>query len=177
MKAAQFLVTIEEKGVSAIIRKTQKSKGGKIHTYYIVEYFHLGKRKQMWRSGLDEAEADAREACIKVANGEQKALEFRNGDQLACLRALESLPPVRVSIDTACRGCADAVQILAGRASVIEACREWVNSNSVILPKITVENAVAMVQQRAVSDSNSAARQDELNVLLNRFAVILIGIK
>jgi hypothetical protein len=55
MKAEKFPVTITEKGVSAIIRESTKFKDGKKHRYFIVEYILLGKRKQVWRSGLAAA--------------------------------------------------------------------------------------------------------------------------
>ena len=53
MKQPEFPMTITEKGVSAVIRRTEKLKGGNLHRYFIVEYILLGKRKQVWRSDLD----------------------------------------------------------------------------------------------------------------------------
>jgi hypothetical protein len=82
MKAGKFPVTITEKGVSAIIRKSTKLKGGKTHKYFIVEDILLGKRKQVWRSTLDEANAVASEACSKIANGDQSALELKDTDRM-----------------------------------------------------------------------------------------------
>jgi hypothetical protein len=114
MKAAKFPVTIIEKGVSAIIRESTKLKGGKTHKYFIVEFILLGKRKQVWRSDFDDAKAVASEACIKVANEDQSALELRNGERMAYTSAVEALLPVRAQIDTACREYADALQILDG---------------------------------------------------------------
>ena len=138
MKAEKFPVTITEKGVSAIIRKSTKLKGGKTHKYFIVEFISLGKRKQVWRSDFGDAKAVASEACIKVANGDQSALELRNGERMAYTSAVEALSPVRVQIDTACREYADALQILGGKASIAEACRDWIKRNAIQLPKITV---------------------------------------
>lgn len=170
MKTEKFPLTITEKGVSAVIRKTAKVKDGKKLNYFIVEYTLLGERQQVWRSDLSIAKGVARDACIKIANGDQSALELRNGERLAYTRAIEALSPVRIPIDTACRDFADALQILGGKASVTEACREWVKRNAVTLPKITVPDAVEMVQKRSVADRKSKARQHELEVLLNRFA-------
>ena len=70
MKTQAFPLTVTEKGVSAVIRQSKKIKDGKTHHYFIVEYFMLGKRKQVWRSGLDDAKAVAFDVCRKMANGE-----------------------------------------------------------------------------------------------------------
>jgi hypothetical protein len=82
MKHEQFPVVIAEKGVSSVIRKAVKIKSGKRLNYFIVEYILLGKRKQVWRSSLAEAKELARDACIKIANGDQSALELRDTDRL-----------------------------------------------------------------------------------------------
>lgn len=170
MKAEKFPVTIKEKGVSAIIRESTKFKDGKKHRYFIVEYILLGKRKQVWRSDLAEAKAVASEACIKVANGDQSTLEFKDTDRLAFTRGVEFLATTGIPIDIACRDVADSLAILGGRVSIIEACRDWVKRHAVVLPKISVADAVTKVQQRAASDRKSKARQHELDVLLNKFA-------
>ncbi len=170
MRTEKFPVTITEKGVSAVIRKASKLKGGKTLNYFIVEYILLGRRKQVWRSDFTEAKALAQDACIKIANGVQSSLELSDADRFAYIRADEILSPVRVPIDVVCREYVEAVQILGGKASVVEACREWVKRNAVQLPKISIADAVTKVQQRAVLDKKSKARQHELEVLLNKFA-------
>jgi hypothetical protein len=87
VKADKFPVTITAKGVSAVIRKTSKMKGGKRHDHCIVEYRLSGRRKQVWRSDFGEAEAVARDACIEVGNGNQSALELSDRARLVYLRA------------------------------------------------------------------------------------------
>ena len=143
MKAEKFPLTITDKGVSALIRKSEKLKDGKKLHYFIVEYILFGKRKQVWRSDLDEAKAVAREACIKIGNGVQSSLELRDTDRMAYVRAVEAVALIQVPIDTACREYADALQVLGGKASIVEACREWVKRNAILLPKITVADARA----------------------------------
>jgi integrase len=170
MKAEKFPVTITERGVSAVIRKTTKTKAGKTHHYFIVEYILLGKRKQVWRSSEGKARATAKDACIKVSNGDQQSLELRNSDRLAYVRAVEMLAPVRIPIDTACREYVDALQILGGKASIAEACREWVKRNAVSLPKITVAAAAEKLKLQAIADKKSKLRQKQLRIVLARFA-------
>jgi integrase len=170
MKTEVLPLTITEMGVSARIRLNSKTKAGRRYDSYVVEYILLGKRKQVWRADLEKAKAAAHDACIKIANGNQSALEFKDTDRMAFLRATEAASKVNVPIDTACREYADAIQILGGKVSVSEACRDWAKRNAVTLPKVTIAAAVEQVQQRAVTDCKSKARQHELEILLNRFS-------
>lgn len=170
MQDEKFPLTVTEKRVSAVIRKIQKIKGGKEYTSFIIEYVLLGKRKQVWRSDLHDAKAVASEACIKIANGDQSVLELSNGECLAYTRAVELLAPFGVSVDSAARDVAEALAILGGKASIIEASRDWVKRNSIVLPKISVEDAVLQVQRQAAIEKKSDDRRHELEVLLNRFS-------
>jgi hypothetical protein len=116
MKTESFPVTITEKGVTAVIRKAEKPKGGRMYEYFIVEYILLGKRKQVWRSNLGEAKTVAEEACIKVANGNHSSLELRDTDRMTYVRAAEAVSPLQVPVDIACREYADALKILDGNS-------------------------------------------------------------
>jgi integrase len=166
----EFPLVITEKGVTAKIRKAWQVKNEVRYQAFVIEFTLMGKRKRVWRSDLEDAMAVASEACNEIANGTQVKLELPERDRLAYIRAVESLSPARVPIDTACREYADALAILEGKASIIEACREWSKRNAVVLPRIKIADAVLKVQQRASHDKKSKARQHELEVLLNRFA-------
>lgn len=170
MKAKEFPVKVTEGGVSAKIRRVSQSKNGKDYTVYIADFIELGKRKQVGRSKFEDAKQIALDACRRVSGGNQPVSQLRNGEILAYTRAIEILSPFRTPIDTACREFVDALKILDGKASITEACREWVKRNAVALPTISVADAVEKVQQRAASDKKSEARQHELKILLNRFA-------
>ena len=52
----------------------------------------------------------------------------------------------------------------------LDAIREWIKRNAIVLQKITIADAMAEVQQRAATENKSQYRQHELEVLLNRFA-------
>ena len=169
MKTEKFPITITEKGVSAVVRKAVKLKGGKTHNYFIVEFILLGKRKQVWRSDIGSAKSIARDACIKIANGDQSALELKDTDRTAYVRAVEALSPVRVPIDTACREYADALQILGGRASIIEACREWVKKHASQLADVQVSKAVGEILHQSRTDGKTRDRVIHMAAILNRF--------
>ena len=98
MKKVTFPLVITEGGVSATIRATTKTLNGKVHTYYIVEYVLLGKRKQEWRSDLKAARQAASDACQKIANGQQLVLELKSNDRLTLI--------LQVNCIIVCCGCA-----------------------------------------------------------------------
>ncbi len=170
MNTKEFPVTVTEGGVSAKIRRVSQFKNGKHYTVYIADFIELGKRKQVGRAKFEDARQVALDACRRVSSGDKFGLELRNAELLVYTNAVETLSQHRVQLDTACREYAEALQILGGRASILEACRDWVKRNSVTLPQITVQEAVTKVQERAEFDKKSQARQHELAVLLNRFA-------
>ena len=130
----------------------------------------LGKRKQAWRSDLGVAKAFAREKCIKIANGSQEPQELKNGELLAYSRAIEILSPTGIHLDTACRDFVDALAILGGKASIAEACREWVKRNSVVLPKISVAAAGELLNRQAITDGKSKDRRNRLSSAIGRLA-------
>jgi hypothetical protein len=170
MKTEQFPLTLTEKGVSAKIRKASQTKAGKNYEAFVVEYTLFGKRKRVWRSNLADAKTVAQEACLKIANGDQSSLELKDTDRMAYVRAVEAVAPIRVPIDTACREYFHALQILGGKGSITEACRDFVKRNSVQLPKITVADASTQLQRQAIADGKSPLRLKQLANVLDQFA-------
>ena len=73
-RVASFPIVVTEEGVSARIRRVVKSKNGTQYAAYMVDYALLGKRRQEWRADPEEAKQLAKDACKKIANGEQMAL-------------------------------------------------------------------------------------------------------
>jgi hypothetical protein len=142
MKDKKFPETIKEKGVSAIIRKADKLKAGKKRSYFIVEYILTGKRKQVWRSELDEARIVARDACIKIANGDQSSLELKDTDRLAYIRATETLSPLRIMLDVAARDYVSAVENLPAGTTLKEAVEFFRRRNPASFEKRTVREVV-----------------------------------
>jgi integrase len=170
MNAKKFPVTITEMGVSARIRKTAKVGDGKKLDYFIIEYVHMGRRKQVWRSDYGKAVAVARDACIKVANGEQEALELKNGDRMIYLRATEYLAPLGIELDVAAREYASVLPTLPEGATLKDAVDCLRRHRSVTLEKRTVQQVVdeMIVMKRAAN--LSAVHLDDLEGRLNRFA-------
>lgn len=136
----------------------------------MVVYSLLGKRKRVWRTDLSEAQITAEEACNNIANGEHLSLTLTNSDRLAYLRAQEALSPIAVKLDVAAQEYASAVTLLGGRATITEACRDWIKRNASELPRVEVSKAVAECKQQAKADGKSAMRTKQLSNVLNRFA-------
>jgi len=170
-----FPITITEEGVSAKVRKVVKVKNDVTYTSYIVDYVLLAKRKQEWRADLAEAKQAAKEACLKIANGQQMALELKNGDRMTYLRATEALAPIGVPMDTACREYAESFQLLNGRGSVVEAVRYYLKTHNVQLPTIDTAKAVEEMLAQSQADGKSPERIHQLRTYLERFKEAFTG--
>ncbi len=62
-------------------------------------------------------------------------------------------------IHTAAEEYAEAYRLLAGRASILEACRDWLKRNAVEFPKIIVADAAEKLKKQAETDGKSNDRQ------------------
>jgi integrase len=164
-----YPLVIKQDGVSAKIRKIVKSKNGRDYIAYVVDYVLLGKRKLDWRADLEEAKQTAREACRKIADGEHMALELKNGDRMTYLRATEALANVNMPLDTACREYVEAIQILSGKGSLVEAARFFAKTHDVELPSIDLVKAVEEMLAQAEADGKSQERLHQLRTYLERF--------
>jgi integrase len=169
MKAPEFPVTITEKGVSAVIRKTSKIKGGKRHDYYIVEHILKGKRKQVWRSDYSMAEGYARKACIEVGNGNQSALELSDRDRFVYLRANEAVAILGVPLDTAASDYAAAVKNLPPGATLKEAVDFFRARNPAAMEKRTVQQVANEMLAVKRAANLSQVHLDDLESRLTRF--------
>ncbi len=157
---------IKRNGVSVRIRPTIKDGAN----YFVLDYRVLGRRKLVWRSTLADARAAANEAIDKITEGQAEVLNLKSADAHAYTRARAALDGMGKEIDTACQEYADAMKLLAGRATLAEVCREWLKRHAVALPKITMADAVALIKADAKADGKSDARQKQLANVLDRFA-------
>lgn len=163
-------MTVTEGGVTAKIRKTIQNKNGKDYIVYIVDYILLGKRKQVGRTNFDDAKQHALEACRSISHGRQDSLTLTNQDQMIYLRATEALSPVGFRLDVAATEYAAAMQILGGKTSIAEVCRDWMKRNSVECPRILIPAAVELFKQEAETDKKSDERRKQFRIVLDRFA-------
>jgi hypothetical protein len=167
-----FPMTYAFGGQSVKIGRVIKTKNGVEYVSYVVRKFHLGKNKEIWRSSLEDAQAEAQKVCIEMGAEEQGvSTVLTNGKQFAYLKALESLEPLGLNIDDACSKYAELIQILEGsNMTALEIVRDWKKHHHTVLPKITVQEAAQKMQMQSKLDKKSYARKHELKVYLNGFA-------
>lgn len=170
MKTETFPVTASQEGVSAKIRKFTRIKNGETYTTFVAEYFLLGKRKQESRAKFEDAKTVALEACRTISRGQQVSLPLVNGDRLEYLRANEALTPIGVKLDVAAHEYAGAMTLLNGRATITEACRDWLKRHVVELPPISIKKVADEIVQQAKVNGRSTVRVRQLDSILGRFA-------
>jgi len=170
MKEEQFPVTITEKGVSAIIRKTEKKKDGEKHTYYIIEYILNGERKQVWRSDLDDAKDVARNACTKIGNGDRGGFELNDRQRFTYLRATELLGNLQIPLDTVAHEYANALKTLPPGVSIRDAVDFYCHRNTKQLEKRSVRQVADEMLVVKRTAKLSEVHLKDLECRLGRFA-------
>ena len=157
---------VTNQGVSVTIGRVKK--GGK--QFFRVLFREQGKRKQAWRSTFKAAKYAADAAIEATLTGDASALKLKAAARHTYLRAVEYLAPFGVELDFAAREYAEARVMLAGKATLAEVCRDWMNRNAVELPKTTVAAAVEKLMTQTATDGKSKDRQIHLASHLNAFA-------
>ena len=157
---------VTKQGISVTIGRVEKDG----QNFFRVLYREQGKRKQAWRSSFEDAKRAADDAIETTLTGDASALKLNASDRHAYLRALEFLAPLNIALDHAARDYADIRIMLAGKATPVEVCRDWLKRNAVELPKITVADAVAQLKKQAETDGKSNDRQKQLAAALDAFA-------
>src|SRR5215469_2263846 len=92
---------------------------------YMVSYFAQGRRIQKMFADPDEAVAEAIAKADTLANGEMDALALRAADARVYVHAVETLKPTGIPLDLAVRDYVEAWKILGGKASLLEAAKEF----------------------------------------------------
>jgi len=167
---AKFPLIVTESGVSAKIYRGTQTHNGTKYPGYVVTYSLFHKRKQVWRTDLEDAKTAARDACIKIANGEQHSLMLNSSDRMVYLRASEAVAKLNIPIDVACRDYAEAHAIIAGRVGLVEVCRDWIKRHAVELQRIKLADAVEQLKEQARNDRKARDRQERIATVLGRFA-------
>src|ERR1017187_1178672 len=165
-RASNGVTEIKRNGVSVRIRPTVKD--GAI--YFVVDYRVLGQRKLVWLSSMADARAAADDAIAKITEGQGEILNLKSTDAHAYTRARAALAGIEKEIDHVASEYADAYRLLAGRATIGEACRYWLKRNAVELPRVTVADAVTQLKIQTEKDGKSKDRQIHLASHLAAFA-------
>ncbi|MFO1476134.1 MAG: site-specific integrase [Verrucomicrobiota bacterium] len=156
-------------GISATVYKQDRSEAGK-GVAYLLSYSEKGKRKMKSFAELDRAIAAGELAINDLAGGVQTGTLLTHLDKLVYARAVEALAGLGVPLDTACQEYAAARALLGGKATILEACQEWMRRNATPLPQIMVADAVEELKKQAKSDGKSQRRRQQLAAVLDAFA-------
>ena len=115
-KAAPIVIKVGS--VSVTIYRTKNRDG----VLFTVSHYSpdRGRQRKNFRN-LDEAKCEAQRIATKIHNGETEALKLTSVDRRAYVRAVSSLRPSKRTIDMAAQEYAEAAEILAGTASIVEA--------------------------------------------------------
>ena len=166
MKMPSFPHKVTKQGVSVTIGRVEKDG----QNFFRVLYREQGKRKQAWRSTYEAAKRAADDAIEATLTGDASALKLNAADRHTYLRAVEYLAPLNIPLDHAARDYAEMIILMAGKATPLEACRDWLKRHAVKLPEITVTAAVELMKTQAKTDGKSDLRLKQLANVLDRFA-------
>jgi integrase len=157
---------IKRNGITVRIRPTLKDGA----TYFVLDYRNQGKRKLVWRATMVAARKAANTAIDQITEGQAEVLNLKSADAHAYTRARTALVGIEKGIDSVAEEYAEAYRLLAGRASILEAARDWLKRHAVDLPPITVPAAVEQLKKQAEADGKSELRLKQLANVLDRFA-------
>lgn len=152
-------------GITVLIRPTRKNGT----EYFVLDYRVKGERKLVWRSSLAEAKQAASDAIDKIVAGQAEVLQLTSADAHVYLRAREIAERADVPLDHLAREAVDVRTLLAGRATALEAAREWLKRHDVKLPKKTVAEAADACLAMAKADGKSLRRRQQLSTVFDRF--------
>ena len=135
---------------------------------FTVSYHADGKRKLRIFAGFDEAHAEAKAKATALSRGELDALELRAVDARAYVNAVGLLDPIGVPLELAVKDYVEAWKVLGGKASLLEAAKEFARRHMHELPDKLLPDAVDEMLKTKEKDGTSDAYQKMLEVYLKQ---------
>jgi hypothetical protein len=163
-KAATPSLEYKRSGITVRIRPTIKDGIER----FVADYRVKGVRKLVWRSNLADARTSGSDAVDKIISGQSEVLELTAADAHVYLRARDSTATINVPLDRAAHEYVAAMRVLAGRATLMEVCRQWEKRHDVRLPAKTIGEASEDCLANARADGKSAQRLHGLRYVFNR---------
>jgi hypothetical protein len=137
---------------------------------FMVSYFAEGKRRQKMFADFEEAHAEAKSKADKLAAGQLDAVAMSNKESTAYAHAVEALKPTGMPLELAAKEYAEAWKVLGGKASIIEAAKEFARRHLHTLPHKMVPDAVKEMLQAKEREGASTAYMKVLKFYLNQLA-------
>ncbi len=140
------------------------------HQRYTLSYFADGKRRLKMFADFDEAYAEAKSKAIALSRGDLDVLHLDNADRQAYLRALETIRPSGIPLELAAKEFIEAWKVLQGKASLVEAAKEFARRHLHEAPNLTVPDAVKQMLEIKAREGTSSAYMKVLRFYLTRLA-------
>jgi integrase len=172
MKAAknekEITFPFEVKTGSVVVKIYQVT--NKDRPSFMVSFSAHGKRTQKMFAVFDEAKAWAKSVANSMAQGELDVLELRSEQRMAYVHAMNALEPTGVALELAAKEYAEAWRYLGGKASLVEAAREYAKRRMHELPSKTVGDAVKEMLETKEREGASAEYRKILRLYLEQLA-------
>ncbi len=105
---------------------------------FMVSFFADGKRQQKMFAEFPAAKAETDAKAIGLSRGELEVRHLRSSDARVYTNTVHLLEPTGVALELAAKEYVAAWQILGGKASIIEAAREFARSSSFSAGNLTL---------------------------------------
>ena len=137
---------------------------------FTVSYFADGKRKLKMFADFDEAHADAKSKAVSLSKGELDVLHLGNAERIAYVHAVEAVRPTGLPLELAATEYAEAWKVLGGKASVIEAAKEFARRHLHTLPDKMLPDAVKEMLEAKEREGASKIYMKVLRFYLGQMA-------
>jgi hypothetical protein len=140
MRKTRMVFPMEVQSGSVIVRIYKVENKGR--DSYTVSHFADGKRRLKMFAALEEARQEAASKARSLANGELEVIHLGNSERLAYVHAVDAVKPTGLPLELAAKEYAEAWKVLGGKASVIEAAKEFARRHLHTLPNKLLPDAV-----------------------------------
>ena len=168
MKKRKSNFPLEVKDGSVIVKIYKVENKGRVS--YTVSYFADGKRKIKMFADFDEAHAEAKSKARSLSKGELDVLHLGNAERLAYVHAVDALKPTGTPLELAGKEYAEAWKVLGGKASIIEAAKEFARRHLHTLPDKMLPDAVEDMLDAKEREGASKVYMKVLRFYLNQLS-------
>ena len=135
---------------------------------YTVSYHADGKRRLKMFADFDEAYAEAKAKANTLSRGELDALDIRSVDVRIYIHCVDMAKETGLPLDLLVKDAVEALKVLGGKASLLEAAREYAKRNMHEVPSKLLPVAVDDMLKIKETDGTSDAYQKVLKVYLGQ---------
>lgn len=150
---------------SVVVRIFRQKKAG----VFTVAYYEDGQRKRVSFGDLADAREEADNTADRLSHCNGSSLILKGGDLAEYAMARECLNQVGARLDIAASEYSQAISILNGRGTLLEAVRYFSTSNAADITPIRTQDLVADLIRAREANHASIRHLKDLRLRLNRF--------